>query len=75
MNNVQFLQKFAPHVLKDFEDLSLATCKLYKDLSEIKEIKEGNEKLICDAIIWHVTSIVTNKEGTLTCYLKTFSKK
>jgi predicted DNA-binding protein len=70
MNNIEFLQKFSPHVVNDLEDLSLAICKLYIDLSEIKEFKEGDDKLIRNAIIWIVNYIVTDKEGMLTSYLE-----
>lgn len=52
MNNVQFLENNCPDALKGFEELTLACVKIKYHLSHC--VKDGNEKLIDDAIIWHV---------------------
>lgn len=60
MNNVQFLKENAPEVLKSFEDLSIDVFKLKLGLQNV--VKDGNDKLIDDAILWHVTELLKNKE-------------
>lgn len=52
MNNVIFLEKNCPEALKDFENLTKAAISLKFHLKKV--VKEGNDKLINDAIIFHV---------------------
>jgi len=59
MDSVSFLKDNAPHVLRDYENLSIAVLRLKVDLRNV--VKDGNNKLIDDAIIWHVTEFLKCK--------------